>query len=117
VSGITSSYGTVSTIPEFPLNARVIVATVGLYLCPANKKAKVTGMMILDAVGADATYALAVRRGGTFFPLDVFVVAGGVSRVNKEITMDATDLFTNIGDSGSTNGTTDMTAQVQEITV
>ena len=115
-AGITNSYSTIAVIPEFPKNARVVNANTGLYIVPAGKKAKVTGMMILDAVGADATYALAVKKGATFFPLDVFVAAGGVSRVNKEITMDATDIFTNVGDAGSTNGTTDMTAQVQEIT-
>lgn len=113
--GLTNSYSTVAVIPEFPKSARVVVANTGLYVVPAGKKANVVARMILDAVGADATYAIAVKRGATFFPLDVFVVAGGVSRTNGVVTLVAGDILTNIGDSGSTNGTCDMDASIQEI--
>jgi len=115
--GVSNSYSTVAVIPQKSEVSRVTNANTGLYVVPASKKSKVTGMMILDTVGADATYALAVKKGATFFPLDVFVAAGGVSRVNNEITMVAAEIFTNVGDAGSTNGTVDMAAQVQEISV
>lgn len=115
MSGVTSSYSTVATIPEFNESARVINAATGLYTCPANKKAKVEGSMNLDAVGADATYAIAVLRSGTYIPIGEHVAVNGISKGSAEL--DAGDILTNIGDAGSTNGTADMDAKVQEVTV
>jgi len=115
MSGITSSYSTVATIPEFNASARVVVAGTGLYTVPANKKAKVRGSMNLDAVGADATYAIATLRGGTFVPIGAHVAVNGISIGEAEL--DATEILTNIGDAGSTNGTCDMDAKIQEVTV
>jgi len=115
MSGITSSYSTVATIPEFNASARVTVAGTGLYTVPANKKAKVRGSMNLDAVGADATYAIATLRGGTFIPIGAHVAVNGISVGEAEL--DATEILTNIGDAGSTNGTCDMDAKIQEVTV
>jgi len=117
MSGITSSYSTVATIPQFTARGRVTVAGTGLYTCPANKKAKVTGSMNLDAVGADATYAIAILRAGTFIPVGAHVAVNGVSVINGEVTLEAGDILTNVGDAGSTNGTCDMNASIQEITV
>lgn len=117
MSGITASYSTVSTIPQFTVRARVTVAATGLYTCPAGKKAKVTGSMNLDAVGADATYAIAVLRAGTFIPVGAHVVVNGISNINGEITLEAGDILTNVGDAGSTNGTCDMNASIQEISL
>jgi len=115
-SGLTVSYGAPSVIPEFTARARVVVAATGLYTCPANKKAKVKGSMNLDAVGADATYAIATLRGGTFIPVGEHVAVNGISRADA-IEMDAADILTNIGDAGSTNGTADMNAIIQELPV
>lgn len=115
--GVTSSYSTIAVIPEFHRSARVVVAGTGLYTCPAGKKAKVRGSMNLDAVGADATYAIAILRGGTFTPVGEHVVVNGISVISGEVTMEAGDILTNIGDAGSTNGTCDMDASIQEISV
>jgi len=117
MSGITNSYGAVATIPQFGVSARVVLASTGLYTCPANKKAKASGSMQLIAVGVDATYCIAVKRGASYHPVGKFVVAGGESFITGVVVMDATDILTNIGDSGSTNGTTDMDASIQEVTV
>jgi len=115
MSGITSSYTNVATIPEISKSLRVVDANIGLYTCPAAKKAKIKGSMNLDAVGADATYALAVKRGATFFPIGEHVAVNGISKGDTEL--DATDILTNIGDAGSTNGTCDQDATIQEISV
>jgi len=115
MSGVTSSYSNVATIPEFSQSARVTNANTGLYTCPANKKAKVKGSMNLDAVGVDATYAIAVKRGATFTPIGEHVAVNGISKGDTEL--DAGDILTNIGDAGSTNGTCDQDATIQEVTV
>jgi len=115
--GVTNSYSTIAVIPEFPVSARVTNANLGLYTCPANKKAKVKGSMNLDALGADATYAIAVKRGSTFFPVGGHIGVNGISVIKTEVTLEATDILTNIGDSGSTNGTCDMDCSIQEISV
>jgi len=113
-SGLTVSYGTPSVIPEFTARARVVVAGTGLYVVPANRKAKARGSMNLDAVGADATYAIATLRGATYIPVGEHVAVNGISRADG-IEMDAADILTNIGDAGSTNGTADMNAIIQEL--
>ena len=112
-SGTTTSYTTVAVIPEFNASARVVNAATGLYTVPANKKAKVEGSMNLDAVGADATYAIATLRGGTYIPIGEHVAVNAVSKGVAEL--DAAEILTNIGDSGSTNGTCDMDAKIQEV--
>jgi len=114
-SGTTTSYTTIAKIPEFTVRARVIVAGTGLYTVPAGQKAKVEGSMNLDATGVDATYAISTLRGGVFIPVGEHVAVNGISRADG-IEMDAGDILTNIGDSGSTNGTCDMNAKIQEVT-
>lgn len=116
-AGVTSSYSTVAVIPEFPVSARIVNANTGLYTCPAGKKAKVTGSMNLDAVGADATYAIAVKRGAVFFPVGAHVAVNAISEIVGELILEAGDILTNIGDAGSTNGTADMNCSVQEISI
>jgi len=116
VPGNTISYSTVAVIPEINARGRVLVAGTGLYTCPAGKKSKVRGSMNLDAVGADATYAIAILRAGTFIPVGAHVAVNGISVIQGEVTMEAGDILTLIGDAGSTNGTGDMDASIQEIT-
>jgi len=105
----------VAVIPEFPVTGRITNANTGLYTVPPNKKAKVRGSMNLDAVGADATYAIAVKRGATFTPVGQHVGVNGVSFIQGVVILEAGDILTNIGDAGSTNGTCDMDISVQEI--
>jgi len=114
-SGITVSLGVASNIVEFNVTNRVLNQNTGLYTCPASKKAKVVGSMNLDAVGGDTSYALAVLRGGTFTPIGAHVVTNGISVGQAQL--DAGDIYTAIGDAGSTNGTCDMNATVQEVPV
>jgi len=70
--------------------------------------------MSLNAVGADATYALAILRGATFIPVGNFVAADGVISLANDFLLEVGDILTNVGDAGSTNGTTDMDAYIQE---
>jgi len=94
---------------------RVTSNATGLYTVPAGKVAVVTSItMNLDAVGADATYAIAIRRGATFFPIGAHVAVNGISIWNGVMTLEATDIISNVGDAGSTNGTVDMSASVKE---
>lgn len=116
MSGITTSYTTVAVIPVFPVTARVTNAAVGLYTCPAGKKAIVREVSLnLDAVGADTTYAVAVKRGGTYFPIGAHAAPNEIS--TGQTTLEAGDILTNIGNAGSTNGTCDMDAIIQEVSV
>jgi len=97
---------------------RVLNANTGIYTVPANRQARViSATMILDAVGADATYALAILRAAAFRPVGKFVVVGGESFLTGELLLQAGDIVTNVGDAGSTNGTCDQTVTVQEYAV
>lgn len=94
---------------------RVTAAATGLYTVPAGKVAivkSITGN--LDAVGGDATYAVAILRGGTYRPVGLHVAVNAISIYTGEMLLIAGDIITNIGDAGSTNGTIDMTASVKE---
>jgi len=95
--------------------ARVTSNATGLYTVPTGKIAVVTSITLnLDAVGVDATYAIAIKRGATFFPIGAHVAVNGISIWNGSMTLEATDIITNVGDAGSTNGTCDMSASVKE---
>jgi len=94
---------------------RVTAAATGLYTVPTGKVAVVKSItMSLDATGADATYAAAILRGGTYRPIADHVAVNAISSWIGEMLLIAGDIITNIGDAGSTNGTCDMTASVKE---
>jgi len=94
---------------------RVTNANTGLYTVPAGRRATVFSIRgNLDAVGADATYAVAILRGGTFTPIGAHIAVNGISEYIGELMIIAGDIITNIGDAGSTNGTMDMIASVKE---
>jgi len=94
---------------------RVTVAATGLYEVPTDRVALVSSIVgNLDAVGADATYAVAIERAGTFRPIGAHVAVNGISRWVGNMLLIAGDVITNIGDAGSTNGTMDMVASVKE---
>lgn len=116
--GLFNSYTNVVVVPEFGVSSRVVDSDVGLYVCPADKKAMIKKVsMIIDALGGDATYAVAVKRGTEFFPIGKFVNANAEQESNGSTLLDAGDRITNIGDSGSKNGTIDMDAIIQEVDV
>jgi len=104
------------TIKRF--TARVVNANIGVYTVPADTKSRLTEIKgVLDAVGGDATYTLAIKRlSGVFDPLDLFV--GAVSPNNvvnvSLVTLLPGEILTDIGDSGSTNGTMDISLSVEE---
>ena len=94
---------------------RVTVAGTGLYVVPAGRIAVVKSItMNLDAVGADATYAVSIIRGANNRPIGAHVAVNGISTWVGEMLLIAGDIITNVGDAGSTNGTCDMTASVKE---
>jgi len=94
---------------------RVTVAGTGLYVVPAGRVALVTAITgNLDAVGADATYAVSILRGADNRPIGAHVAVNGISTWQGEMLLIAGDIITNVGDAGSTNGTMDMTASVKE---
>ena len=134
-SGLTSSYGQLTTsygdrtdydnydglipeVQEVGISGRVTSSSVGIYTVPSAKKAKVNATMVLDALGADSAYAIAIRRlGGTYHPVGNFVLLEiDVSRAIN-VTLEATDMLTGIGNSGSTNGTLDLDASYLELDV
>jgi len=97
---------------------RVTNAATGIYVVPTGKVSRVlSASMILDAVGVDATYALALNRGGTIIPLGEMVAVGAKSTLTAPIILQAADIVTNVGDAGSTNGTCDMSVTFQEYDV
>ena len=101
------------------VQGRVIDSNVGIFTVPAGKRARITDMQgAVDAVGADATYAIAFKRGAVFTPISTFVAA--VAPENKTtasaITLEAGDILTDIGDAGATNGTFDLSATIEEFT-
>jgi len=98
--------------------ARVTNANTGLYTVPAGKVARIISItMNVDALGADASYAAAIKRGATFTPVAPFAVVNGNSNLVGEISLNAGDIVTDVGDAGSTNGTVDMTVTFQEFDV
>jgi len=100
---------------EVTKEGRVTVAGTGLYTVPAAKVARVTSITALvDTVGADATYACSIIRGANNRPVGSMQAAGGVSVFTGIMLLQAADIITNVGDSGSTNGTIDMTATIKE---
>jgi len=97
-------------------SGRVTAAATGIYTVPAGKTAEVTSVTgNLDAVGGDATYAVALLRGGTYRPIGLHVAVNGISVFVGKMTLVAGDIITNIGDAGSTNGTMDMTVSYVEL--
>jgi len=96
------------------IGGRVTNANTGLFTIVT--KTRLTAMsMTLNTVGADATYAIAIKRGITFIPVGAFVAVGSglVSVLNGSMMLEIGDIITNIGDSGSTNGTCDISANIE----
>ncbi len=100
------------------VSGRIINANTGIYTVPANRRARVTDIVgVLDTVGVDATYAVAIKRaiGGGFDAITLFKVID-IEMKASEVTLETGDILTNIGDSGSTNGTFDLSATIEEFT-
>jgi len=97
------------------VEGRVTAAATGLATVPASKRWRVVSVTgLVDVVGADATVAIAILRGASYRPIGAMVAANGVSTFTGELMLQAGDIVTNIGDSGGTNATIDMTVTYQE---
>lgn len=113
--GTTTALNQVQSLGGETKEGRVTNANTGLYTVPAGKKAKVTAVTgVVNAVGGDATYAIAIKRGVNFRPIGPFVAVGPLSSFTGELNLIAGDIITNVGDAGATNATVDMTATVKE---
>lgn len=96
---------------------RIVNADIGIYTVPANIEARITDMEgDLNAVGVDVTYAIAFKRGVIFTAITKFIPIGTLAKASA-ITLVAGDILTNIGNSGSTNGTFDLSATIEEFGV
>jgi len=116
MSGVTNSYSSVSSIPEISVVQEVVASATGAYTCPANTKSKIVhASMSLESVGADATYSIAILRSAVYTAFGLFVAALGLSEGSGM--MQAADILTMIGDSGSTNGDGHIVATIQEISI
>jgi len=97
---------------------RVTSANTGIYLVPAGKVTKVfSGSSVINVLGADATSALAILRGGTFTPIGEFVGLRGKTVLTPPLILQAGDRLTYIGDAGATNATMDMSITYMEFDV
>jgi len=115
VGTLTARNSVQSVDLEVTKEGRVTNADTGLYTVPAGKIARVKSItMVVNAVGGDATYAAAIKRGVNFRPVGPFVAVGPASLFIGELLLQAADIITNVGDAGATNGTVDMTASIKE---
>jgi len=102
----------------FRVQGRIVNANTGIYTVPTGKRARITDMLgNLNAVGGDATYAIAVKRfiGGAFIEL-TNPKAADVDQLARLVVLESQDILTDIGDAGSTNGTFDLAATIEEFT-
>lgn len=120
-AGITNSYSGYTIIPEFAESGRVTDSNVGVYTCPGGFVAKVSGTMVLDALGAKSSYAIAIKRSGSgdFFPVGAYVEVKEVSVIPTYVILHSNDILTMIGNGDGTglrtNGTGDLNIMVQEV--
>lgn len=96
---------------------RVTNAATGIYTVPADTETRITDIVgNLNAVGVDATYAVAFLRSGVYTAITTFK-AVNVDMKASAIVLQAGDILTNVGDAGSTNGTFDLSATLEEFGV
>jgi len=78
------------------------------YTVAAGKSVLVKARMTVRALGADATYALTVLTNSISSPVSEFIGVGVTVNLDYDLVLNEGDVFTIIGDSGSTNGTADV---------
>ena len=91
-------------------------ATIGIYTVPNAKRTRATDIKgVVNTVGADATYAIAIKvfSTGLFKAITNFEGAGAQQSASA-VTMEAGDILTNIGDSGATNANFSLSATIEE---
>ncbi len=93
---------------------RITDSNIGIYTVPPGKTARITDLQgNVDAVGVDATYAIAVKKGVVFTAITLFKGAA-LPITASAVTLDAGDILTDIGDAGATNATFDLSATIEE---
>jgi hypothetical protein len=96
------------------VQGRIVNANTGIYTVPAGKRARITDIRgVLNSVGVDPTYAIAFKRGVVFTAITNFQIID-IEQFASAITLESGDILTNIGDAGSTNGTFDLSATIEE---
>ena len=96
---------------------RIIDADIGIYTVPVGKRTRLTNILgNVDALGGDATYSIARLRGAVFKSLTISKGIG-IDQLVSAVTFEAGDILTDIGDSGSKNGTFDISATIEEFSV
>jgi len=99
-------------------SGRITNADVGIYTVPVNTEARITDIQAqVDAVGADATYAVAIKNGAVFTPITLFRVPADGLFTASAVTLSAGEILTNIGNAGAKNGTFDLSCTIEEFGV
>ena len=99
-------------------SGRIINANLGIYTVPANTEARVTDLQAkVDAVGTDASYAVAIKNGAVFTSITLFKVPADGLFTASAVTMSAGEILTNIGNAGAKNGTFDLSCTIEEFGV
>ena len=101
----------------FVISARVVNANNGVYTVPAGKRARITNVLgIVDALGTDPSASIARLRSLVFTGLTI-PRGVGIEQFISAVTFEAGDTLTNIGNTGGTNTTFDLSASVEEFSV
>lgn len=100
---------------EVTREGRVTNADTGLYTVPTGKVARVVSITgRRESLGADTLAGVAIKRGSNFRAVGDMVVIDETSSFNGIMLLQAADIVTNVGDSGATNTTFDMTCTFKE---
>jgi len=97
------------------VEGRVTDADVGLYTVPTGKVSRVVSITgRRESLGADTLAGIAIKRGVNFRAVGNMIVIDEMSSFNGIMLLQAGDIVTNVGDSGATNTTFDMTCTFKE---
>ncbi len=108
-SSVINKIGVESSNPTDWEVGRVVNAAVGLFTVASGFRMIVTGRMQLDATGSNAAYGLAVKRGAVYSIISKFAILNEIVHMDSNVIMEEGDILTVVGETGSTNGTCDLT--------
>ncbi len=117
MTSITSARNTTQRAGDVNrVQGRFTNANTGIYTVPAGKRTRVTDILgIVDTLGSDATYSIAIKVFTTGLFKAITVPQGvGVTQTASQITLEEGDKLTDIGDSGSTNAAFELSATIEE---
>lgn len=100
---------------DVTVEGRVTNADSGLYTVPTGRIARVVSITgRRESLGGDTLAGVAIKRGANFRAVGDLVVIDRTSFFNGVMLLQAADIVTNVGDSGATNTTFDMTCTFRE---